>query len=216
MLNERRVCVQSLKQNASERNFGGTAPERHWLAVYTQPRHEKTVRDHLESKAIEVFLPIATERSQWKDRRVTLEVPAFPGYVFVRTSLHERASVFSTPGVVRILSFNGRPASIDAAEIEALRLCHRNGALLEPHPFAAVGERVRVLAGMLEGLEGVVIRKKSGLRLVLSVSLINQSVAVEIDASLLEPVQATAARRGNHELRVLVQSSNARLVAVPS
>jgi transcription antitermination factor NusG len=159
---------------------------------------------------------MAIERSQWKDRRVTLEVPAFPGYVFVRTPLHERASVFSTPGVVRILSFNGRPASIDAAEIEALRLCHRDGARLEPHPFAAVGERVRVRAGMLEGLEGVVIRKKSGLRLVLSVSLINQSVAVEVEASLLEPVQAIAARRGNHELRVLMQSSDTRLVALPS
>jgi transcription antitermination factor NusG len=208
--------VQSLRQNGSERNFGGSAAERHWLAVYTQPRHEKTVRDHLEAKAIEVFLPIAIERSQWKDRRVTLEVPAFPGYVFVRTPLHERASVFSTPGVVRILSFNGRPASIDAAEIEALRLCHLEGVLFEPHPFAAIGERVRVRAGTLEGLEGVVIRRKSGLRLVLSMSLINQSVAVEIEASLLEPVQAIAARRGNHEPRALVQSSNARLVAVPS
>jgi transcription antitermination factor NusG len=118
--------------------------------------------------------------------------------------------------VVRILSFNGKPALIDAAEIEALRLCHRDGVLLEPHPFATVGERVRVRAGTLEGLEGVVIRRKSGLRLVLSVSLINQSVAVEIAASLLEPVQAMAAWRGNHELRALVQSSNARLVAVSS
>jgi transcription antitermination factor NusG len=181
--------VQSLKQNGGER-AGGSVAEMHWLAVYTQPRHERTVRDHLEAKAIEVFLPIAVERSQWRDRRVTLEVPAFPGYVFVRTSLHERAPVLSTPGVVRILSFNGKPASIDAGEIEALRLCQRDGTPLEPHPFASVGERVRVRAGALQGLEGVVIRKKSGLRLVLSVSLIHQSVAVEVEASVLQPLQS--------------------------
>jgi transcription antitermination factor NusG len=188
----------------------------HWWAVYTQPRHEKTVRNHLEARAIEAFLPVAIEHSKWKDRRVTLEVPAFPGYVFVRTPLHERVPVLSTPGVVRILSFNGMPASIDAAEIEALRLCQWDGARLEPHPFAAIGERVRVRAGALQGLEGMVIRKKSGLRLVLSVSLIHQSVAVEVEASLLEPVQAIGSRPKAQEQRALLQSSEVHLIAVPS
>jgi transcription antitermination factor NusG len=208
--------VRISKQNGSLGLCVGSAAEMHWLAVYTQPRHERAVRDHLEAKAIEVFLPTTIEQSHWKDRRVTLEVPAFPGYVFVRTPLHERTPVLSTPGVVRILSFNGTPASIDAAEIEALRRCRRDGARLEPHPFAVVGERVRVRAGALEGLEGVVIRRKSGLRLVLSVSLIHQSVAVEVDGTLLEPLQAIGFRPGAQEQRALTQSSDVHRVAVPS
>lgn len=208
--------MQTLNQSGSEMGCGGSMAEMHWLAVYTQPRHERTVRDHLEAKAIEVFLPIAIERSQWKDRRATLEVPAFPSYVFVRTPLHQRAPVLSTPGVVRILSFSGKPVSIDAAEIEALRLCQLDGARLEPHPFAAVGERVRVRAGALEGMEGVVIRQKSGLRLVLSVSLIHQSVAVEVEAGLLEPAQASNALRGVQVPPALMQFSDARLPALPS
>jgi transcription antitermination factor NusG len=158
-----------------------------WYAVYTYSRHEKAVKACLDAKAMEVFLPTVTVQSRWKDRNMQVDLPAFPGYVFVRISLGERGKVLSAPGVVRILSFNGVPAPIHHAEIDALRLClEKCGPILEPHPFLEVGERVRVRAGSLQGLEGWITRKKGACRLVLSIALIHQSVAVEVDASLLE------------------------------
>lgn len=163
-----------------------------WNAIYTYPRHEKTVKACLDAKAMEVFLPTVTVQSRWKDRDMQLQLPAFPGYLFVRIPFEERGKVLSAPGVVRILSFNGVPAPIDNAEIDALRLClERYGPLVKRHPFLGIGERVRVRAGASQGTEGWIIRKADGCRLVLSIGLIRQSVAVEVDTSLLEPLPQT-------------------------
>jgi transcription antitermination factor NusG len=161
-----------------------------WYAVYTYPRHEKAVAEHLESKAVEAFLPTFITESHWKDRRVRIQTPVFPGYVFTRIGLGERSKVLTVPGVVRMLSFNGTPAPVDDSEIEAVRLCVDRGIVLEPFPFVEVGDRVRVRSGVLEGLEGLVSRCKNGRRLIVPISLINQSVAVEIDVRLLEPLGA--------------------------
>lgn len=163
----------------------------HWYAVYTYSRHEKSVKDYLDAKEIEVFLPTVVVESRWKDRNMHLALPAFPGYVFVRIAPGERGKVLSAPGVVRILSFNGAPAPINQNEIESLRLCLDRNGPLKPHPFLEVGERVRVRSGALEGLEGLVARKKGACRLILSIALIHQSVAVEIDARLLETLRVT-------------------------
>jgi len=159
-----------------------------WYAVYTYPRHEKAVTKQLESKSIEVFLPFFCTENRWKDRRVQIQTPAFPGYVFTRIDLIDRSKVLAIPGVIRMLSFNGMPAPIDDSEIEAISLCMERGVTLEPYPFLEVGERVRVRSGVLEGLEGVISRCKDDRRLVVPISLINQSVAVEIDIQLLEPL----------------------------
>jgi transcription antitermination factor NusG len=161
-----------------------------WYAVYTHPRHEKVVTEQLESKLIEAFLPTFISENRWKDRRVRIQIPVFPGYVFTRISLSERSRVLSVPGVIRMLSFNGTPASIDDSEIEAVRLCMERGATLQPYAFLEVGDRVRVRSGVLEGLEGLVSRCKNERRLIVPISLINQSVAVEIDVQLLEPLGA--------------------------
>ncbi len=163
-----------------------------WFAVYTYSRHEKAVKDYLDTRTVEVFLPTVVVESRWKDRNMQLNLPAFPGYVFVRIGLQERVKVLSAPGVVRILSFNGAPAPINHAEIDALRLCLEKSGPLRPHPFLEVGERVRVRTGTLQGLEGLVTRKKGACRLVLSIALIHQSVAVEIDAGLLETLRPAA------------------------
>jgi transcription antitermination factor NusG len=160
----------------------------HWYAVYTYPRHEKTVAEHLEAKAIEAFLPAFETVNRWKDRRVKIQTPVFPGYVFTRIHLNERSKVFSIPGVVRLLSFNGAPAPIDDSEIEAVRLCVERGVNLETCSLVDVGDRVRVKSGVLEGLEGLVSRCKNERRLIVPISLINQSVAVEVDVRLLEPI----------------------------
>jgi transcription antitermination factor NusG len=159
-----------------------------WYAAYTYPRHEKSVMKHLESKSIEAFLPVFLTENRWQDRLVQIHNPLFPGYVFTRINLSERNGVLAIPGVIRMLSFNGAPAPIDDSEIEAVRFCMERGAALTPYPFIEVGDRVRVRSGVLEGLEGVVSRCKNERRLIVPISLINQSVAVEIDVQLLEPL----------------------------
>jgi transcription antitermination factor NusG len=172
---------------ASMRYFSET----HWYAVYTNARHEKVVADYLTSKNIEVFLPTIAVVSLWRDRKMKLHKPAFPSYVFTKICLGQRGRVIAVPGVVRILSFNGVPARLDEAEIENIRLCHRRGALMESRPLFGVGERVRVKAGVLEGLEGFVSRCKDERRLIVPLSHINQSLAVQVDVDLLEPAEKT-------------------------
>jgi transcription antitermination factor NusG len=159
-----------------------------WYAVYTYPRHEKVVTEQLELRSVEAFLPTFVIENRWKDRRVRIKTPVFPGYVFTRIKLSERSKVFNIPGVLRVLSFNGTPAPIDDSEIDAVKLCLERGGTLKPHPFIEVGERVRVRSGILEGLEGLVTRCKNDRILILPISLINQSVAIKIDAQLLEPL----------------------------
>jgi len=159
-----------------------------WYAVTTQPRHEKVVAQQLQAKSIETFLPLLKISSRWKDRRVLIEQPIFPGYVFTRIDLKDRPHVFSVPSVVRILSFSGAPAPIDDDEIEAVRLCLAHCDKPEPHPFPAAGELVRVKSGALQGLKGIVARHKNQCRIVVTITLIHKSISAEIDAHLLEPL----------------------------
>lgn len=165
-----------------------------WCAVYTYPRHEKTVSEQLGWKRLEVFLPTYEKESRWKDRKMRLQLPLFPGYVFTRIHSSERAKVLTTPSVVRILSFNGMPAPIADTEIDAIRLCLDRGATLEKHSFLGVGERVRVLGGAFEGLEGIVLRQKSSCKLLISIELIHQSVTLEISPELLEALPSPNGR----------------------
>ena len=166
-----------------------------WYAVYTCPRHEKVVAERLENKSIEVFLPTVVTESRWKDRTARIESPLFPGYVFTKICLGEWGKVLNVPGVVRMLSYHGAPASIDDAELESVRLCVERGVRLEVRPFLEVGERVRVRAGLLEGVEGVIARCKGARSLIVPISLIHQSVAVEVDVGLLEPLGSSAVMR---------------------
>ena len=165
-----------------------------WCAVYTYPRHEKAVSEQLRWKRLEVFLPTFEKESRWKDRKMRLQLPLFPGYVFTRIQSSERAKVLTTPSVVRILSFNGMPAPIADTEIDAIRLCLDRGATLGKHCFLGVGERVRVLGGAFEGLEGIVLRQKNRCKLLISIQLIHQSVTLEISPELLEALPAPNGR----------------------
>ena len=164
-----------------------------WFAVYTTPRHEKRVDQYLSLRGIEHYLPLYHPRRKWADgSTVTLDLPLFPGYVFVRIDYDERVRVLGVPGIVTFVGGTGRrPASLPEEEIEALRtgLCLRRA---EPHPLLMVGQRARIRSGALAGMEGVVVRQKSGLRMVLTVDLIMQSVSVEVDGSELEPVDSGA------------------------
>jgi transcription antitermination factor NusG len=159
-----------------------------WCAVYTRHQHEKSIGEMLEAKGFQVFLPLYESTRRWKDRRKVLSLPLFPCYVFVRGAHERRLPVLTTPGVHMIISRGERVATVPEEEIEAIRRIVEGQLSVEPHPFLRCGERVRVVRGSLEGVEGVLTRKKNLYRLVLSVDMLAQSVSVEIDALDVVPV----------------------------
>lgn len=117
-----------------------------------------------------------------------LQLPLFPGYVFVRLALRDRLQVLQVPGVARLVGFNGTPTALPREDIETLRTSLSSGVRAQPHPYVTLGRRMRVKTGSLMGLEGVLVRKKNSTRFVISIDLIMRSVAVEIEASELEPI----------------------------
>lgn len=157
-----------------------------WWVLYTRHQHEKIVAEMLSAKGFEVFLPLYESTRQWRDRNKTLSLPLFPCYVFVRASLHRRVQVVTTPGIHMILSNAQGVAQVPEDEIQAIRKTIEVPSRVEPHPFLKCGERVRVTRGSLEGVEGILVRKKNLYRLVLSVEMLAQSVGVEIDAADVE------------------------------
>jgi transcription antitermination factor NusG len=165
-----------------------------WYALYTCPRHERCVAQQIEQRSIACFLPLYRSVRRWKDRRKVLELALFPGYVFVRLALEDRLRILQLPSAVRLVSFNGQPAVLPESEIEALRERLTRGSGLEPHPYLRVGRRVRVCGGPMQGLEGIIVRRKDRCRLVFSLDLIMRSVSVEVDESDLEPVSANQRR----------------------
>lgn len=159
-----------------------------WYAAYTCANHEKCVAQQLSVRSVEHFLPLYESVRRWKDRRVQLQLPLFPGYVFVRIALRDRLQVLEIPSVARLVGFNGTPTPLPNGEIEALKAGLEGGVRAVPHPHLRVGRRVRVIAGPLEGAEGILIRKKGTFRLVLSIDLIQRSITVEVDGTDVEQI----------------------------
>ena len=157
-----------------------------WHALYTAPRHEKSVADQLNRRGISCFLPVYRSTRRWKDRRKELAMVLFPGYVFVRVVPQDRVQVLQLRGVVRLVTFNGRPVALPEQEIELLRSRLSGARAMEPHPYLRVGKRIRVRRGPLQGLEGIIVRVKDRCRLVFSIDLIMRSVAVEVDEDEVE------------------------------
>jgi len=162
-----------------------------WFAVYTSPRHEKRVDHYMNLREIEHFLPLYRVQRKWNSgATVALDLPLFPGYLFVRITRSERVRVLEVPGVLTMVGGTGRQlAPLPDTEINALRsgLPLRNA---EPHPLLTVGQRARIRSGALSGMVGVVVRLKNSLRVVLTMDLIMQSVAVEVDGTELEPLDS--------------------------
>src|ERR1700704_6550261 len=146
-----------------------------WYVAYTSANHEKRVAEQFAVRSVEHFLPLYVSLRRWKDRRVKLELPLFPGYVFVRLALCDQLRLLQVPGVARLVGFNGAPTVLPTEEIEALKKGLACGVCVEPHPFLTVGRRVRVKAGPLAGVEGIVIRRKNRLRLLISLDLIRRA-----------------------------------------
>ncbi len=161
----------------------------HWYAVCTTPRHEKKISSLLMYREVESFLPLYRTVHKWKNGcKAQLELPLFPGYLFVKTDWKHRVNVLDLPGVIRFVGTRSGPAELTEAEIVSIR----NGLHLqkvEPFPQLAIGQRVRIKAGPLAGLTGVLVRNAKSIRVVLTVEIINQSVAVELDTQDVEPCE---------------------------
>ena len=161
-----------------------------WYALRTRSRHEKMVRDRLEKQGIQPLLPTLIRLSQWKDRKKKVEVPLFSGYCFARFSWEDRLSALTVPGVVNVVcrGRGTRAEPIPQEEIDALTALVDSGLRYDAHPYLQEGMAVQVIRGPLEGVQGVLLRKDKRYRLILSVHLIKQAAAVEIDAADVVPI----------------------------
>jgi transcription antitermination factor NusG len=170
-----------------------------WYAVQTRSRFEKAVSTQLSAKSVENYLPAFEQVHQWKDRRKVVELPAFPGYVFARfaDAGAARLQILKTSGAVRILGRGGEIEPVPDPEIDSVRLLLQSKTGCSPHPFVREGAWVRVRRGPLKDLEGLLVRVKSHSRLVVSIELLSQAVATEVDTSDVEPASYPARRAAN-------------------
>ena len=160
----------------------------HWFAIWTRSRHEQVVREQLEQKHIDAFLPTITRWSRWKDRKKKIDWPLFPGYCFARFDPDDALPVLKCSGVVNIVGVEGRPAPIPDIELESIRLLVGSELQYDPCPLVREGMMVEVSHGPLRGIVGRLLKKDAAkARLVLSVDLIGQAVSVEIDAADVKP-----------------------------
>lgn len=182
-----------------------------WYAVQVWSRKESSVSSHFAGLGYESFLPTYKCQRQWSDRVKELEQPLFPGYLFSRFDFHNRRALMMAPGVIQIVGNGKAPLAVPDAEIERLQIMIASGAARQPWPYLEVGEKVRVNHGSLRGLEGLLINFKGSHRVVLSVSLLQRSVAVEVDltwVTALEPEKRQSAVRefAEKSIRVPVTS----------
>ena len=154
-----------------------------WFAVWTRSRHEARVLAQLEEKGLEAFLPTVARWSRWKDRKKRIEWPLFPGYCFVRIDPRDSLPVLTCAGAVKLVSFEGRPASIPDLQVDGVRTLVTSDLKYDPCPLITEGDAVVVVSGPLRGVRGILRSKNSKARLVLNVDLIGQGVSVELDAA---------------------------------
>jgi transcription antitermination factor NusG len=161
-----------------------------WYALQVRPRFEKAVASTLLSKGYEGFLPLYRHRSRWSDRVKEVHLPLFPGYLFCRFDLNKRLPILVTPGVIQVVGIGKAPHEVDEEEVAALQSLVISGLQAEPRSYLNVGERVRIGVGPLAGVEGILVLVKNAHRLVISVSLLQRSVSVEIDESWVIPLSS--------------------------
>ena len=159
-----------------------------WIAVYTKPRHEKTVENELLKKGFEVYLPILKQRRKWSDRKKWVELPLFRSYIFVKTEIKNSLFVLQTMGVVKVIKFGGEIAVIQNDSIQAIKLMIEGGYMPEAIDYFVKGETVEVKSGPLKGLIGEVILVDNSDRLLVRVDAIQHSISVQIDRGYLKSV----------------------------
>jgi transcription antitermination factor NusG len=159
-----------------------------WFALRVRPNFEKTVAMSLRNKGYEEFLPLYQARRRWSDRYRTLELPLFSGYLFCRIDLRHRLPVLTTPGLLGIVSSGKIPLPVNDVEVAAVQSVVRSNLAAQPLSGLAVGERVRIEAGPLRGVEGVLLRMESSYRLIVSVTLLHRSVSVKVERNWVYPL----------------------------
>jgi len=159
-----------------------------WFALQVRTRHEKNVASFLDGKGYEWFLPTYLSRRRWSDRIKELDLPLFPGYLFCRFNPQERLPILKTPGLIGIVGTAKQPTAVDASEIVALRTLVNSDLPRQPWPFLKVGQKVRIEFGALAGLEGILLSIKGRDRIIISVTLLQRSVAAEIESSWVTPI----------------------------
>ncbi len=167
----------------------GGAPSHRWFAIQARLRYENFVAAWLRDKSYECFLPTYWCRRQWSDRIKDLELPLFPGYLFCRFNPQDRLPILRTPGLISIVGIAQNPVPVDEAELAAVRALVSSGLPHQPWPYVNIGQRVRIQYGALSGLEGILQSFKGRHRIVVSVSMLQRSVATEIDIAWVAPAQ---------------------------
>lgn len=157
-----------------------------WYAVYVRAQREKVVSDLLAYKGYEAFVPTYRAVRRWSDRKVELDVPLFPGYVFMRMEIEKRLPVLTTPGVIYVVGQGKVPVALPEDEMAAIQRVLALQCKAEPHAFLKTGQSLRLRTGPLAGLEGVLVKIKAGYRLVLSIDLLQRSISAEVDLADVE------------------------------
>ena len=179
-----------------------------WFAAYTSARHEKRVAQHLGSRGIECFLPTYSAVHRWKDRKVTLQLPLFPGYVFVRLPAQKHSQVLQVPGVARIVGTSQRPTPLPELEIKVLMDAKALKVRTEPYRFLTRGTRVRVKSGWFEGVEGFVLRRRGVRGIVVTLRMISSAFVLDVDAADLEPVRESGRVAGRIPMVMALDPTN--------
>lgn len=177
-----------------------------WYAIHVKSKQERIVSAGLRGRGYEEFLPLYRSERDWSDRKKELDLPLFPGYVFCRLNVNRRQTVVSVPGVVSILGLGRVPAPVPDEEILAVQRVVASGVMAVPWPFLRTGQRVLIERGPLVGVEGTLLEIKSKLRLVLSIELLQRSVAAEVDRSWIRPVSKPPAKCIARDRASLVRS----------
>lgn len=164
-----------------------------WYALQVRPRYEKMVASTLLSKGYEGFLPLYSKRNRWSDRVKEVQLPLFPGYLFCRFDISRRLPILVTPGIVRVVGIGKEIYPVEENEIVALKQIVLSGLQTEPWSFLNIGQKVRIEMGALAGVEGVLLALKGSSKLVVSVTLLQRSVAVEIEESWVIPANSRLA-----------------------
>jgi len=161
-----------------------------WYAIQTRGRHEKKVARQLRDRGLEGFLPLASEVRRWSDRRQTVETPLYPCYTFLRASIDARirAAVLRIPGVLEFVGLRGCPLVIPDRDIEVMQTLVDRCVPVKAHVFLCEGTRVRIRGGALDGIEGILVTRNSDSSLIVSVQMIQRSIALRVDGYDVEPL----------------------------
>jgi transcription antitermination factor NusG len=186
-----------------------TAVAIQWYAIRVRTRFERTVAEALSGKGYEAWLPVRVNKRRWKDRVASVEAPLFQGYVLGRLDAHKRLPVLTIPGVRQIVGFDGQPAPIPDREIRALQAAIASGREFGVWPYLREGHRVRVIEGPLRGVEGILVQVRETSQIVLSINLLQRSVAVQFERDSVEPIPESSAGLSQPPVRRVMAAGGA-------